>query len=237
MSNQPTFSGFPNDTLQFLKDLAANNNREWFKTHEETYHTSVLGPAQAFVITLGERLKTISKGISYDPATNGSGSIMRIYRDIRFSKDKSPYHTHLRITFWEGSSKKTENPGYFFTMDGNEGILYGGLYMFSKELLGTYRQAVLDPGLGKELEAAVDAVRGAGKYEIGGDTYKKVPSGYPAEHPRARYLLHTGLHAASPKIEAKTLSSPALVDVCYEYAQRMAPVHRWLVQLIALPAV
>jgi uncharacterized protein (TIGR02453 family) len=206
MSNQPTFSGFPNETLQFLKNLTANNNRDWFKAHEEDYHTSVLEPAQAFVITLGERLKTISKAISYDPQTNGSGSLMRIYRDIRFSKDKSPYHTHLRITFWEGSSKKTENPGYFFAMDANEGILYSGMHLFSKELLETYRQAVLDPTLGKELEAAVDAVQGAGKYVIGGDTYKRVPSGYPAENPRARFLLHTGLHAESPKLVAKTLT-------------------------------
>ncbi len=237
MSNQPTFSGFSNDTLQFFKNLAENNNRDWFKAHEDTYHTAVLEPAQAFVITLGERLKRISQGIAYDPATNGSGSIMRIYRDIRFSKDKSPYNTHLRITFWEGSSKKHENPGYFFTMDANEGILYGGMYMFPKELLETYRQAVLDRSLGKELEAAAEAVRGAGEFEIGGDTYKKVPSGYPADHPRSHYLLHTGLHATSPKIEAKTLTSPALVDVCFDYAQRMAPIHRWLVELVSMPAV
>ncbi len=125
----------------------------------------------------------------------------------------------------------------FFAMDANEGILYSGMHMFSKKLLETYRQAVLDPTLGKELEAALDAVRGAGKYEIGGDTYKRVPCGYPAEHARARYLLHTGLHATSPKIEAKTLTSPALVDVCYEYALHMAPIHRWLVQIISLPSV
>jgi uncharacterized protein (TIGR02453 family) len=237
MRTQTNFSGFPNETLQFLKNLAANNDRDWFKAHEEDYHHTVLEPAQIFVISLGERLKTISKGISYDPRTNGRGSILRIYRDIRFSRDKSPYNTRLRISFWEGSSKKTENPGYFFAMDANEGILYGGIYMFPKKVLETYRQAVLDRSLGMELEAAVESVRGAGKYEVGGDTYKRVPSGYPAGHPRARFLLYTGLFAASPKIEPEILTSPALVEACYQYALHMAPIHRWLVQLISNPDI
>jgi uncharacterized protein (DUF2461 family) len=62
MSNQPPFAGFPKETLQYLKDLAANNNREWFKAHEDGYHRFLLTPAQDFVIALGERMKTISKG-------------------------------------------------------------------------------------------------------------------------------------------------------------------------------
>ena len=182
MSNQPPFAGFPKESLQYLKDLAANNNREWFKAHEDDYRRFVLTPAQDFVIAFGERLKTISKGISYDPQTNGSGSIMRIYRDIRFSKDKTPYHTYLRIIFWEGSLKKTENPGYYFSMEPDKAVLYSGLHMFSKELLERYRQAVLDPGLGEDLEAAVQAVKQAGKFDVGGESYKRVPAGFPADH-------------------------------------------------------
>ncbi len=237
MSNQPPFAGFPKETLQFLKDLAANNNREWFKAHEEDYRRILLTPAQDFVIALGERMKAISKRISYDPQTNGRGSIMRIYRDIRFSKDKSPYNTNLRMIFWEGGLKKTENPGYYFSMDANEAVLYSGMHMFSKELLETYRQAVLDPDLGKDLEAALEAVKQAGKFEVGGETYKRVPAGYPSDHVRAPYLLYTGLYALSPKIAAQTLTSPDLVEICFDHARKMSPIHQWLVRLISLPAV
>jgi uncharacterized protein (TIGR02453 family) len=231
MNTLSSFSGFPKEGLNFLSELAANNNREWFKIHEEDYHRYILEPAQGFVISLGERLKEISKGIAYDSQTNGSGSIMRIHRDIRFSKDKSPYNTHLRLIFWEGPLKRSENPGFFFSMNSEEGILYAGMHMFPKEYLEKYRAAVLDRLTGKQLEEAIGLVRQAKEYEVGGEYYKRVPAGYPSEHERAGLLLFNGLFTISPKIEKTTLTSPELVQVCLEHSRKMAPIHRWLVQL------
>jgi uncharacterized protein (TIGR02453 family) len=233
MSNMTSFSGFPKESLQFFRELSANNNRDWFKAHEQDYSQYVLEPAQMLVVSLGERLKTISSGIAYSPQTNGSGSIMRIHRDIRFSKDKSPYHTYLRMIFWEGKEKKTENPGFFFSMDANGGGLFVGMHMFSKDMLESYRQAVVNPELGKQLEDRFTAIRSAGKYEIGGEHYKRVPIGYPAEHERSGLLLYNGLYVVSPKIEATTLTTPDLIDVCYAHCYTMAPVQQWLVFLIS----
>ena len=231
MSSAPTFSGFPKEGLQFLQDLAANNNREWFKAHENDYADFLLAPGQAFVIALGERLKSISPRIQYDPQTHGSGSIMRIYRDMRFSKDKSPYHTYLRIIFWEGQKKKTDNPAFYFSIDEGAAVVFAGLHMFPKNTLDAYRAAVLHPERGAQLESALAAVRQAGCYEIGGATNKHVPPGYPAEHPRAGLLLNTGLWAMSPKIETPQLMSPELVDVCYQHCRGMAPLQQWLAHL------
>jgi uncharacterized protein (TIGR02453 family) len=236
MSNPISFSGFPQEALLFLKELAANNDRNWFKAHEPDYQHYLLEPAQGFVVALGERLKTISNSLAYSPQTNGTGSIMRIYRDIRFSKDKSPYHTYLRIMFWEGSQKKTENPGFFFSMDANGGGLFAGMHMFSKEMLEIYRQAVADPNLGKQLEDGLIAIRDAGKYEIGGETYKRVPAGYPVDHERAGLLLYNGLYALSPKIESTSLTTPGLIDICYAHCYNMAPVQQWLVNLVSSQA-
>jgi uncharacterized protein (TIGR02453 family) len=236
MSGQTTFAGFPIKGLQFLRDLSANNNRDWFKAHEQSYREDILEPGRLFVIALGERLKTISKGISYDPQTNGTGSIMRIYRDLRFSKDKTPYNTNLRIIFWEGPLKKTENPGIYFSMDANEAVIYSGLYMFSKDQLDAFRQAVLDRGLGSELEQALADVKAAGDYKTGGATYKRVPAGYPIEHARAQYLLYTGLYGQSPIIKPEVLTQPTLVDVCFAHCKNMAPIHHWLVEMIKISA-
>jgi uncharacterized protein (DUF2461 family) len=80
MSNPISFSGFPKEAMSFLEELAAHNDRAWFKAHEQDYHQYLLEPAQGFVVALGERLKSISGGLAYSPQTNGSGSIMRIYR-------------------------------------------------------------------------------------------------------------------------------------------------------------
>ena len=112
MTEVQPFYGFPREGVQFLEDLAHNNNREWFEAHRQDYREHLLAPAQSFVIALGQELKSISSAIEYDTRTNGSGSIMRIHRDVRFSKDKTPYYTYLRVVFWEGGHKKMENPSF-----------------------------------------------------------------------------------------------------------------------------
>lgn len=235
MTTSTSFTGFPAAALQFFHDLALNNNREWFKAHEADYRRSVLEPAQAFVISLGERLRAAFPGVGYDPRANG-GSIMRIYRDIRFSADKSPYHTNLRLSYWEGPDKKGENPGYFLSLDDRGGEVYAGMHMFEKDLLEKYRAAAADPVTGGELEAAIAAVQGAGGCEVGGESYKRVPAGYSPDHERAALLRYGGLYARSPRIEPAALLTPALVDTCFEYCRSMAPINGWLSELLSTPS-
>jgi len=107
-----TFSGFPEEGLQFLTDLGQNNDRDWFDARKQTYTDTIVSPALAFVEALGERLQIISPHIQYDTRTNGAGSLMRIYRDTRFSADKRPYKTWVGIRFWEGGRKarQGDNP-------------------------------------------------------------------------------------------------------------------------------
>jgi uncharacterized protein (TIGR02453 family) len=225
------FRGFPEEGLQFLEDLKQNNNREWFQEHKAIYTEHVLRPAQDFVLALGEGLQSISDGISYGNQASGRGSIMRIYRDLRFTKDKRPYKTNVGLFFWEGDRKKMENPGYYLNIEASGGTLYAGLYRFPKPFLGAYREAVVDKELGRGLEDALAAVKEAGDYEILGERYKRVPRGYDAAHERVGLLLYKSLHAKAPSIEPQVLMSPELVTVCLEHCRRMAPLHRWLVQV------
>jgi uncharacterized protein (DUF2461 family) len=78
MAKEESFSGFPKKGLQFLEDLRKNNNREWFKARKQDYEKYILVPAKAFVVSLGELLKTLSNDLEYDTRTSGQGSIMRI---------------------------------------------------------------------------------------------------------------------------------------------------------------
>jgi uncharacterized protein (TIGR02453 family) len=229
MGDMPSFPGFPNEGLQFLEGLAHNNNREWFEAHKADYHAYLIEPAQAFVVALGERLKLLSPEIVYDTRANGSGSIMRIYRDLRFSKDKTPYNANLRVVFWQGAGKKTENPGFFFGMDAHGAALYGGMYSFPKPVLTAYQAAVGGEKGGAELEAALASLKSAGDYEIGGERYKRVPRGYDPDHARADLLRYKGLYARSPQIEAPVLVTPEVIEVCFEHCRVMAPLHHWLV--------
>jgi uncharacterized protein (TIGR02453 family) len=225
------FSGFPPAGLQFMAELADNNNREWFNERKQVYLDHIVAPAVAFVQTAGEQLQFISPGIQFDTRTNGQGSLMRIYRDTRFSKDKTPYKTWVGLVFWEGAGKKTENPGFYFGFDTSGGRLHTGVHGFQKELLAAYREAVADDDSGAELEAALAEVAAAGPYEIGEQHYKRVPRGYDSDHPRADLLRFNSLYASSPNIEPAVLSSASLVDVVLEHCQNTLPLHRWLVKV------
>jgi len=225
-----TFSGFPSEGLQFFRDLANNNNKEWFTAHKQDYTDYIQAPAQEFVLALGSELRKISPSIEFAPSSS-RGSIMRIYRDLRFSKDKTPYKTHLGITFWDGKHSKLENPGYFFHMNSESAYLYGGLHMFSKPILEAYRQAVVDNNLGPKIQSAIDAVGSSKDYEVDGEQYKRVPRGFDAEHPRADLLLYKGIWSRSPKMNSDELTSPALLALCARHAEAMAPLHHIMVEI------
>ncbi len=226
------FRGFPQKGLDFLANLVKNNEKTWFEANKNIYEEFLVAPALAFITDFGKLLqKEISRDIVYNTRTNGSGSMFRIYRDTRFSADKSPYKTHVGIYFWEGPGKKMSKPGFYFHLESNGALMYAGKYEFSKEELQKFRDAVADDKKGKELEKAIGFVRKAGDYETGDVHYKRVPQGYAPDHPRAELLRHNTLYAKSPSISVKVITSAELLDVCLEHSRNMDPLERWLVKL------
>lgn len=225
------FSGFPQEGLQFLANLGQNNDRDWFNARKQTYTDTIVVPALAFIETLGQRLQYISPHIQYDTRTNGAGSLMRIYRDTRFSADKSPYKTWVGIRFWEGGGKTSQNPGFFFGFDATGGGLHVGMHGFDKAMLAAYRAAVVDEALGAELAGALEAVKGAGAYQLNGEHYKRVPRGFDPDHPQADLLRFNTLYVSSPGIPPTELASPGLVDVVMGHCQSAAPVQKWLLKV------
>ncbi len=225
-----TFAGFPPAGVQFLADLRANNNKAWFDAHRTTYDTDLMGPARALVTDLGVHLQErISPTIHAEPKVNGS--IMRINRDIRFSKDKSPYKTYPGLWFWEGSGPSMGHPGFYFALGGDELTLGAGRHEFDKDALERYRADVVDERRGGALAGVVDGIRRAGPYEIGGQHFKQVPRGFDKTHQRADLLRHGGLHAGVTMPLPADVHSPALVELCVTHFSRLAPLVEWLAQL------
>lgn len=228
MSNQ--FTGFPKAGLQFLSDLAENNNREWFTEHKPDFQKNIVEPAQAFVSAMGQRLETITPNIRYDTRTNGSGSMTRIYRDTRFSKDKTPYKTWIGMVFWEGQGKKNESPGFYFGISQEGSGIHVGMHGFPKPMLTAYREAIVDEELGPALVDIIQSIRAAGLV-VEGSYYKRAPRGYDVAHPRIDLLLHNALYASTPQLSPEIVTSPDLLDVCFNYFQQMAPLQQWLVKV------
>lgn len=232
LNTMSTFTGFPKEVITFYKDLVRNNNKEWFEAHKTDYKNHVIKPAQNFVLAMGERLRTISPGLVADTRTNGAGSIFRIYRDTRFSHDKSPYKTFLGIFLWEGSRKKMENSGFYFHLEPDKLMLGAGIYIFPKPLLKIYRDAVVHPDHGMTLLEAIESVTVTGEYQVGGKHYKRIPRGYDGTHKNAELLKYNGLHAVIENGIPDELYSEALLDYCFERFYDMYPIHRWLVTVL-----
>lgn len=229
MKGSVAFAGFPGGTFVFLEAIANNNNKKWFESHRADYDQFYLEPAIAFVTALGPRLRQISRTLQFEARVNGS--IFRIQRDVRFSKDKTPYKPHLDLWFWEGTRRGWDAPAFFCRMTADSLILGAGMHRFEKDSLNSYRQAVINDTAGQKLLAALDEVRHAGPYEIGGVMRKTVPRGYDSGHERAGLLLHEGLWASLETNIPPEAHSSDFVDYCDRHFHATWPVNRWLLNL------
>lgn len=220
------FAGFPPGITGFFAELARNNNKQWFDAHKQDYLELVKDPTQSFADVLVDRLADIAAG----PPPRAW--VFRINRDTRFSKDKTPYKTHVGVMFGDPAGKKDESPGFYFHLEPPTVMLGAGIYRFPKPLLEQYRASVADEGEGARLRALLDEVRASGPYEIWGETYKRVPQGYPADHPHAELLRYGGLVGVRTLHAPPELHGPALLDLCVEHFEVLAPIQRWLVGIM-----
>ena len=229
MAKTQPFNGFPRQAVTFYRELARHNEKKWFEAHKSEYEEQVLAPARDFVLALGEKLRTIAPGLVADPRVNRS--LFRIYRDARFSKDKSPYKTHLGIWMWEGPRPRMENSGFYFQLEPPEIYVGTGMYRFPDDLLPAFRQDAVHPVHGLALADAVKAVEKAG-FEVGGLKYKRVPRGLDAEHPNAELLKYDGLYAGAGLKLPPELHTAKFVDICFKIYRRLLPLHQWLTAFV-----
>jgi uncharacterized protein (TIGR02453 family) len=223
---QGVFEGFRPEALRFLSRLGKNNTRDWFHAHKDEYETLLLEPARDFVVALGEELREFAPDVNADPRVNGS--IFRIARDTRFSKDKRPYKNHLDLWFWIGDRK--QGPGFWFRLEPSGLILGSGKHHFDKAQLERYRRAVSDdPGavLQRELEQL-----GVAGYEVGGRNYKRLPAGFEAPEERAELLLHDAVYAWVQTPVPDDTFDRRFPSYCAERYRPLAPLNEWLAPLV-----
>jgi uncharacterized protein (TIGR02453 family) len=223
------FSGFPKETFSFLEGIAAHNEKAWFDAHRDLYDAGYVAPAKTFVEALGPALRKIAPEVKFEPRINGS--LQRINRDIRFSKDKRPYKEHLNAWFWLGENKGWDSPGFWFSLNPREVHLGVGMYGLEKDLLDSFRQSVIHPRSGRALLAAIAKVRKAG-YEVEGKTRKLMPRGFEADPDRAEYLLYEGLYT-SMSLPASAAAKPDFVAVLAGHYKKMWPIGQWLLEEVS----
>ena len=198
---------FDDELYEFIADLADNNERAWFNENKQRYEAAVKDPALAFIADFAPRLATISEHMRAIPKSQG-GSLFRIYRDTRFSKDKTPYKTHVGLHFKHARAKDAHAPGFYLHLEPGGSFFGAGIWHPDGPSVKRIRAAIDTQrsawtGVRKKLDKA--------GLELGGESLKRIPKGYDKEHPLADDLKRKDF-IVSCEIEESVVLGDGLMD-------------------------
>jgi uncharacterized protein (TIGR02453 family) len=219
------YEGFADRDGRFFRALARNQRREWFDLHRHEYEVGWLSPMKALLAEVRERLDRL---FPQHPLTDPK--VFRIYRDVRFSKDKSPYKTHIGgyIAIDGGGKGPAVASPLYLHIGANERFACAGHYMMDAAQLARFRAAVLDDRQGAQLATTLAKLERAG-FGVGShETLRKVPRGIDPAHPRAEILKRKGLIVSFPALPRDLLVGRRLIDWLVTHAKRAVPVVEWL---------
>src|SRR5262245_61826586 len=208
MAEATTTASFGPALFSFLTDLRANNNREWFTDNRQRYEEQLLEPALAFIDAFAPRLEKISPHFRADSRPSG-GSLFRIYRDTRFSKDKTPYKTNVGVHFRHERATDAHAPGYYLHIGPDEVFAGGGIWHPATEAATSIREAIVaDPGRWRR---ATRSRAFAKELSLGGDSLKRVPRWADQDHPYADDIKRKDFFA-SARLAQIAVITPGFVD-------------------------
>jgi uncharacterized protein (TIGR02453 family) len=214
-------------TFRFLRELAAHNERAWFERNKQRYVEEVRDPLLRFVAAVAPKLGKISRHVVADPRPVG-GSLFRIHRDVRFSKDKSPYKTHAAMSFRHVDAKETPAPGFYLHLAPGDVFAGAGLWHPSPEAVRQVRDAIVArPG---DWAKAVRA-RPLGEES---DTLKRMPRGYDPEHRFAADLRRRSFTTGARFGEAQACADDFPEHFAHACA-KAAPLASFLARAVGVP--
>lgn len=218
----PPFEGFPKRGLEFLKRLRKNNNREWFQAHKHEYEEYVKLPMQSFIATLRSPLSKLAPEIEVNPKR----SMFRIHRDTRFSKDKTPYKTHIAAVFhvrgdhWEGSA------GYYVHIEPGGVYAGGGIYMPNGDQLKKIRKAIADSP--KQFQEIVSDRKFVKRFKsLQGGKLQRTPLGFPKDHVMGEWLKYKSFYTGV-ELSERVCQSSSFTKKVVEVYSNLLPLVRFL---------
>lgn len=233
------FDGFRPAAMTFLRRLARNNNRAWFENHRPDYEQHVRLPLRSLVEEMDVRFARIAPEITGDPRR----SVFRIHRDVRFSRDKSPYKTHASCWFYHrdagrqvGQEADAGSAGFYFQFSPTESFLGGGIWMPPRGSLARIRDALAEEPEGFSRAVTSPAIR----RRFGGldqeAMLKRLPRGFEPGHPAERWLRYQSF-TLGRELSPDEALSPRLADLLERDFARLVPLVRWLNRALGyLPA-
>lgn len=221
-------SYFGEDFFAFLNDLERNNNRDWYHANKDRYVASIQEPSLRFIRDVGPRIKAFSPRLAAEAKPFG-GSLSRIYRDVRFSKDKSPYRTNVGIHFWYKASlgKETHVPGFYLQLAPGECFAASGVWHPEAPTLDRIRSAIVTRS-----DAWRQVVRETPPLE--GESLFRPPKGYDPSHPLMPDLRRKD-YIASVGFRDREVTAPGFLEDFLGACRTLNPLNRFLAEAMGLP--
>ncbi len=231
MAGSSAQNPFSTALVTFLRQLDKNNNRGWFEKNKDRYEAEVREPALAFIRLMESKLAKISKHLVASDKKVG-GSLMRIYRDVRFSRDKRPYKTNVGIQFRHQAGKDVHAPGFYFHIDPTSVFLGAGMWHPEPEALAAIREAIVDDPKGYRAARAAQAFKNG--FRLEGDSLKRAPKGFDPDHPLIDDLRRKD-HIAVLNLKSKDVTRPDLVPFLAKQLASTKPYMAFLTKAVGLP--
>jgi uncharacterized protein (TIGR02453 family) len=219
------------ELFDFFIDLKNNNNRTWFQQNKDRYENDVKNPLFEFIDAFADRLPAISPHYQAIARVNG-GSFFRIYRDLRFSKDKTPYKTAAALHFRHESAHDVHAPGLYLHLEPGEVFVGCGIWKPKSDTLSRIRTRISEHP--DEWLGVINDKKFKSTYSLGGDSLVRPPKGYDPDHPMIEDLKRKD-YLASIQLSEKIVCQPDFLDQYVELCQISSPFMRYLTEAIGLP--
>jgi uncharacterized protein (TIGR02453 family) len=221
------FEGFADSKATFFKRLAKKNDRVWFAAHKDEFEAGWNAPMKALLADVKDAIDA-----RYAHCDLAEPKVFRIFRDVRFAKDKTPYKTHVGglIPIERQGTRVTDLPiALYFHIGADETLAAAGHYMMEPPSLARFRKAVAEDARGKEVAKIIASLEKKGFRASAHESLKRVPKEFDPEHPRAELLKGKGLIVRYPAVPASLFTKPALVKWLADASKTAAPLVEWLV--------
>jgi len=218
------------DLFSFLRDLEVNNNKKWFEANKKRYEESVKLPALSFISAFSPHLHKISPHFLAIPRSQG-GSLFRIYRDLRFGKDKTPYKTNTGLHFRHEAGRDAHAPGFYVHLAPDEVFFAAGLWKPVAPVAGAIRQLIVDePDEWTKVAVAMDKAQ----FQFAGDSLKRPPRNFDAKHPHIQDIMRKDF-TVSLELDEKAAVSPDFLEQIAHCSAQAAPLMKFLCRAVDVP--
>ncbi len=222
------FKGFSKKGIKFLKDLSKNNTKVWFEDHRDIYENKIKNITESYVQEMGETLQILVPSINFSPKV--SKSLFKIYRDVRFSKDKTPIKSKIGILFWQGTGHRMQSSSFYMHFDKDEYFIASGIRNFKQPLLKTFREYLKNDEKREELHNILEDIKAKG-YDLPEAKFKRLPRGISKEDTYL-YLYFFGAMFAYKTFKIDNVFySEEILDKAFKIYDDMRYLQAWVYEM------